>query len=196
MSGFLGDERKIELYKQFTGEEFQSLQNRFNLNSFLGTWQQVFTSRSTAFLGTGTALTNVQATYTLKENGLVNVFNSALSTDLTCDTITGESGALNNQIPCCRYVKFDNRVEAKGDYWLTYINDDFSVIVVVAPIIVLGFQLSNNFGFYALTKDRDSFWNNQTEINKLLAYLKSKGFDKFWNEPVPSGTSINKNCNP
>ena len=196
MSGFLGDERKIELYKQFTGEEFQSLQNRFNLNSFLGTWQLVFTSRSTALLGTGTALTNVQATYTLKENGLVNVFNSALSTDLTCDTITGESGALNNQIPCCRYVKFDNRVEAKGDYWLTYINDDFSVIVVVAPIIVLGLQLSNNFGFYALTKDRDSFWNNQTEINKLLAYLKSKGFDKFWNEPVPSGTSINKNCNP
>ena len=194
MAGFLGDQRKIELYKEFTREDFDTLQKKFNLNNFLGTWKQVFTSRSTGLLGTGTALTNVQATYTLKENGLVNVFNSSLKTDLTCNTISGESGALNDQIPCCRYVQFDNIVQAKGDYWLTYINDDFSVIVVVAPIIVLGLQLSNNFGFYALTKDRDQFWNNKTEIDKLLAYLKSKGFDKFWNEPVPSGTSITKDC--
>ena len=187
--------RIIKFYKEFTSDDFDNLQKSFDLNKFLGSWQQVLTTLSTSLFTTGPDLSNVQAQYTLKENGLVNVFNSAINNKLECETINGESGALDDDIPCCRYVQFDNRDDiTRGNYWITYINHDFSVIIVVAPIILLGINISNNFGCYVLVKNRDNFWKNKHEVNNVFTYLKSKGFTNFWNEPIFSSSSIDKKC--
>jgi lipocalin len=185
------NEATIELYKKFTGNMFEYLQNKFNVKSFIGKWDQVFTSRTTGLFGTGITLTNVTADYGLNANGNISVYNSAYNQELTFINIRGESKARDPKIPCCRTVYFnDNRSIPEGDYWITYINDDFSVIVVTGPLIVAGLNISDNFAFYVLTKDRNKFWSNKTEVDKVLDYLKSKGFTNFFNKPVVSGTSI------
>ena len=184
------NDRTIKLYKDFTGEDFEPLQKKFDINSFLGKWEQVVTSRSTGVLGTGISLTNVSAIYGLTEEGNVSVFNSAYDQELKFRSIFGESRARSENIPCCRTVAFDRIPVNEGNYWITYINDDFSVIVVTAPVILLGVNIVSNFGFYALTKDRDSFWSNKEEVNKLYSYLEKKGFTTYINEPIVSGTSF------
>ena len=185
------NEVTIKLYKNFTGNMFEYLQNKFNVNSFIGKWEQVFTSRTTGLFGTGITFTNVTADYGINENGNISVYNSAYNQELTFINIRGESKTRDPNIPCCRTVSFsDNKSIPEGDYWITYINDDFSVIVVTAPLIVAGLNISDNFAFYVLTKDRDTFWSNKIEVDKVLDYLKSKGFTKFFNKPVVSGTSI------
>jgi hypothetical protein len=167
---------------------FRELQDKFNIDSFIGKWEQVFTSRTTGLLGTGTTLTNVSAVYELIDNGNVSVFNSAYDEDLKYVSIQGESGARDPQIPCCRTVSFkSNTAIPEGNYWITYINDDFSVIVVTAPLIVLGLNIVDNFAFYVLTKDRDAFWANKIEVDKVLAYLKEKEFTNYFNKPIVSG---------
>ena len=57
--------RIIKFYKEFTSDDFDNLQKSFDLNKFLGSWQQVLTTLSTSLFTTGPDLSNVQAQYTL-----------------------------------------------------------------------------------------------------------------------------------
>jgi lipocalin len=196
---FLDDLKKIEndiiikYYKNFVGEkELNSLVKQFDINKFCDKWQQVLTSRTTGLFGTGITFSSVQATYSLNDNGTIDVLNEAYNTNFENIKIKGISEARDNEIPTCRTVKFST-VPLEGNYWIIYISPSFNTIIVAAPLItpIVPIDISNNFGVYVLTKNRDEFWNSTTETNEVFNTLKKYGFTNFWNEPISSGKTFN-----
>ena len=188
------DEIVVNYYKKFVGEpQLTNLLDKFKIDRFLGRWEQVFTSRSTGLLGTGIDYSSVNATYSLNNDGTVHVLNSAYDEQLEKKIIEGSSRARDNSVPTCRTVKFDSAsVPFEGDYWILDISETFHTIIVVAPIITpfIPIDITNNFGMYVLTKNRDGFWKNRDEGDRVFTTLNKYGFTKFWNEPIVSGTSF------
>ena len=74
----------VDYYKKFVGDDhLKIILSRFDKTEFLGEWQQVLTSLSTAALGTGPTFSSVKATYSASETaGLINVKNEAYNEDL------------------------------------------------------------------------------------------------------------------
>lgn len=188
------DEIILNYYKKFVGEQqLTYLLDKFKIDRFLGRWEQVFTSRSTGLLGTGIDYSSVNAIYSLNNDGTVHLLNSAYDEQLEKKIIEGSSRARDNSVPTCRTVKFDSAsVPFEGDYWILDISETFQSIIVVAPIITpyIPIDVTNNFGMYVLTKNRDRFWKNRDEVDHVLTILNKYGFTKFWNEPIVSGTSF------
>jgi lipocalin len=194
--GTIVDHLVVNQYKKFIGEEeLVKLLNLFEKLEFLGKWEQVLTSRSTGLFGTGITYSSVQATYTPGEDGLVNVKNEAYDDNLKKTIITGVSRARKNSIPTCRTVKFPSLLSPECDYWIVFISNSCKSIIVSAPIIVPGIprNITNNFGVYVLTKDRDFFWNSKEEQKDIFDALKKYGFTNFWNKGIFSGESISIN---
>lgn len=180
-------------YTNFVGfAEVADLVIRFNLNlnKFYGRWEQVLTSISTNLLGSGIFYSSVNANYSPLPNGEVKVVNKAYNGNFELASIEGTSRARNPLVPTCRTVKFPNQ-PVEGNYWIIYASKDFTTIIVSAPIIipVIGFDISDNFGLYVLTKDREKYWNSE-EPQNVFNTLKKYGFDKFYNQPVNSGKSF------
>jgi lipocalin len=188
------DEIIVNYYKKFVGEtQLAYLLNKFKIDKFIGRWEQVFTSRSTGVLGTGIDYSSVNATYSLNNDATVHVLNSAYDEKLEKKVIEGTSRARNNSLPTCRTVKFDSAtIPFEGDYWILDISETFQTIIVVAPIITpyIPIKITDNFGMYVLTKNRDSFWKNKNEVDNVFKVLNKYGFTKFWNEPIVSGISF------
>ena len=92
----------------------------------------------------------------------------------------------------CRTVEFDT-VPVEGDYWIVYISDDLSTVVVSAPILAktsfFATTISSNFGMYVLTKDRAEFWKDRALVTEIDVALKERGFDSWYNTAVVSGES-------
>lgn len=185
------DEIIVNYYKNFIGEpRLRYLLDKFQIDKFIGKWEQVFTSRSTSLLGTGINYSSVNAIYTLNYDGTVGVLNSAYNEKLEKIFIEGNSRARDNSIPTCRTVKFDSiSIPIEGDYWIIDISETFQTIIVCAPIITpfIPIEISSNFGVYVLTKNREKFWKNKNEIDNVLNILNKYGFTKYWNEPIVSG---------
>jgi len=189
------DEKVVNYYKQFVGEsQLTYLLKIFKIDQFVGRWEQVFTSRSTEFLGTGLDNSSVSATYSLNNDGTIGVLNSSFNGKFEKRFIEGTSRARNNAIPTCRTVSFGSAasIPFEGDYWILDISETFQTVIVVAPIITpyIPIEIINNFGVYVLTKNRDEFWKNKNEVDRVFTVLNKYGFNQFWNEPVVSGISF------
>ena len=195
MSSGSYDKAVVEKYISCVGKkEVDKLNKIFKAKKFVGIWKQVMCSPSTSFFGSGPNYSSVEAKYTLKKNGLVGVENGAYDVDLNRVGVKGVSGARDDKIPTCRTVKFDNLFKNEGNYWILYATPSFKTIIVAAPIIIKLFNtpvvITNNFGFYVLTRNRKQFWNSREEYEHALDALKKYGFDKLWNKPVATGESF------
>lgn len=189
------DETVVNYYKQFVGEpQLTYLLDTFKISKFVGRWEQVFTSRSTGLFGTGIDNSSVNAIYSLNNDGTIGVLNSSYNEKLEKKFIEGTSRARDNSVPTCRTVSFDSAsaIPFEGDYWIIDISPTFQTIIVVAPIITpyIPIEIIDNFGVYVLTKNRDEFWKNQEEVDRVFTVLNKYDFNKFWNEPIVSGVSI------
>lgn len=189
------DEAVIKKYKNFVGKnELKKLTNNFTSEKFAGKWKQVMCSPSTSVLGSGPNYSSVQATYTLKKNNIVGVKNDAYDNDLYRVCITGTSRARDEKVPTCRTVKFNNLFNIEGDYWLIYATPSFNTVIVAAPIMVKIFNtplvISNNFGFYVLSRSMKQFWSSPKEYEPIFDALEKYGFNKPWNKPVPTAESF------
>jgi hypothetical protein len=156
-------------------------------------WSQVMTSVSTGVLGTGIFLSSVSATYgEIKGSDDVSVLNQGFNKALEPIYITGKSRARAGN-PLCRTVEFDT-VPVEGDYWIVYISNDLSTVIVSAPILLktplFAAMVKPNFGMYVLTKDRDAFWNDRGLVAETRTALKDLGFDSWYNTAVVSGESF------
>ena len=178
-----------DAYKSFVGaKELSVLQKRFSVEKFAGRWQQVMTSFSTQFMGTGLTFSSVNAIYELLADGRVRLTNSAYNGDLKPVFIQGVSDTREG-LSTCRTVKFD-KLPFIGDYWIIYANKRCDTIIVSAPVVMAGTCFSENFGVYVLTKDRGAFWKNKSLVAEIQAQLQKYGFSSFYNKAIFSGESM------
>ena len=191
----------LEVYKEFMGKErLETLLGILSSSEQLvGTWQQVCTSRSTALFGTGLPYTSVQATYTSNYNGSIGVLNEAYDATFKKVSIKGTSEAFYKNVPTFRTVRFKNN-NRKANYWIIYATPSGRNFIVAAPIIV-SFRgkplvVTNTFGQYVLTKDRDEFWNSDEERKLTFKALKRYGFTRFYNRPIPTGLTLKHEEDP
>ena len=177
-----------ELYKSFVGTEaLATLQKRFQPKLFAGRWEQVMTSYSTRFMGTGIDYTSVHAIYKLLPNGAVDVNNYANDANMKPVSIHGISEK-RHILETCRTVKFDN-LPVEGDYWIIYANKRCDAIIVAASLIARlpmldPFLVAGNVGLYVLTKNRSNFWAN--DVDEIMSVLRKYGFNQFYNAPIVS----------
>ena len=190
------DEAVVEKFKEFVGtKEFKKLNKRFNTKKFAGRWYQVCCSPSTGLFGSGGPnFSSVQATYTLKNSGLVGVKNEAYNIQLDKVSATGTSRARDDDVPMCRTVKFNNLFKIEGDYWLIFATPSFNTVIVSAPLIVkvfnFPFVIANNFGVYVLTRNKRKFWDDPEEYQPTLDALKHYGFTNLLNRPIVTASSF------
>ena len=189
------DEAVVNKYEKYVGEnELKKLVSTFDPDKFAGNWKQVMCSPSTSVLGSGPNFSSVEATYKLKKDGVVGVKNDAYDNDFYRVSITGASRARDEEVPTCRTVKFNNLFDIEGDYWLIYATPSFKTVIVAAPIMVRIFNrplvITNNFGFYVLTRKVKDFWSSPEEYENAFNALKKYGFNKFWNKPVATAETF------
>jgi len=178
-----------EAYKSFVGaDELAVLQKRFSVRKFVGRWEQVMTSLSTQFMGTGPTFSSVNAIYKLAADGRIRLTNSAFNAQLQQIYIQGVSDERDG-LATCRTVQFDN-LPFVGDYWIIYANQRCDTIIVSAPLIVLGQCVTENLGVYVLTKDRDAFWCDKALVCEIQEQLEKYGFSSFYNRAIFSGESM------
>jgi hypothetical protein len=129
----------------------------------------------------------------LKKNNIVGVKNDAYDNDLNRVCITGTSRARDDSIPTCRTVKFNNLFDIEGDYWLIYASSSFNTVIVAAPIMIKVFNqplvITNNFGFYVLSRSIKQFWTSPKEYKNTFNALEKYRFNKRWNKPVATAES-------
>jgi lipocalin len=174
-------------YRKFVGSnEVDDLIKRFDVNNFFGTWNQVYTSRSTGLFGTGIKKRNVMAVYgaDLKIPGNVSVYNTALNPDGKRIEIYGTSRSRNG-VATCRTVSFPTVNAPEGDYWIIYLSNDLQTIIVASPLIISNLKLSSNFALYVLTKKSgEDFFKDSVEVDKVQKVLKKYGFKRWWNRAI------------
>jgi lipocalin len=186
------DEAVVKKYKKFVGKkELKSLLNRFSIEKYVGSWKQVMASSSTRLVGGGLNYSSVKAIYKIRKDGLLSVKNSAYDGDFNKVGVTGESRARDEKVPTCRTVNFDIlniNVDIEGDYWICWISSSFNTVLVVAPIILKLFNtpivVSENFGFYLLTRDIPKFWNSSEEYESAFNVLEKYGFKSGFKKPI------------
>lgn len=189
------DKAVVNKYEKYVGEnELNKLVSTFDPEKFAGNWKQVMSSASTRVLGSGPNFSSVEATYKLKKNGEIAVKNDAYDNDFYRVSITGKSRARDENVPTCRTVKFNNLFNIEGDYWLIYATPSFKTVIVAAPIMVKLFNtplvITNNFGFYVLTRNKNKFWSSPREYKNTLRALEKYGFNKPWNKPVATAETF------
>jgi lipocalin len=192
------DEAVVKKYEKYVGKkELSKLVGAFDSKKFSGNWKQVMCSPSTSVLGSGPNFSSVEATYKLKKDGVVGVKNDAYDNDFYRVSITGASRARDEEVPTCRTVEFNNLFNIEGDYWLIYATPSFKTVIVAAPIMVKLFNrpfvITNNFGFYVLTRDRKHFWSSLGEHKNTFHALEKYGFNKPWNKPVATAETFDLN---
>lgn len=183
------DEAVLKKYKKFVGvKELKKLRNRFSTEKYVGTWKQVMASSSTRLVGGGLNYTSVKAVYKLRKDGLLSVKNSAYDGEFNKVGITGKSRARDENVQTCRTVNFDTLFDAEGDYWICWISSSFNTALVVAPIILKIFNtpvvISENFGFYLLTRDIPTFWKSSKEYESAFEVLEKYGFKSGYKKPI------------
>lgn len=184
------DKKIFDNYMNFVGkEEVLRIMSKYDKKIFSGRWEQVLTSLSTNMLGSGVFYSSVNSSYTMMKDGSVRVLNRAINSLFQEVELEGISIARNELVPICRSVLFEN-CYFEGNYWIIYIADDKNTLVICAPLFLFGtIDLSNNFGLYVLTRNRQKFWNSE-EPQRVFEILGKYGFNRFWNSPIDSGLSF------
>ncbi len=182
----------VDYYKQYVGtKELETVLSRFDANKFCRTWDQVLTSRSTMFLGSGgSEYSSVTATYSPAPDNKVKVFNKCYDEQLRWKTIEGVSECIDPAIPTCRTVFFPS-VGVVGNYWILYISKKKDVMIVCSPLILYGSNISikllDNLALYVLASNRTTFWENKKMVKKIYKILEKYNFTSFYNKPIYSG---------
>ena len=190
------DEAVLKIYKKSVGEkELKVLLSRFSLEKYVGTWKQVMASPSTRIVGGGLNNSSVRAIYKLRKDGLLSVQNSAYDGEFRKVGITGKSRSRVASFPTCRTVNFDIinlNFRIEGDYWIYWISKSRNTVLVVAPLIIKFFNtpvvISENFGFYLLTRDIREFWNS--EYDDAFKVLDKYGFKSGYKRPVATAETF------
>ena len=132
----------------------------FNLNKYLGTWYEIARLPNSFEKG----LSCVSATYSLKENGKIKVFNKGFkSSKNEYKEITGSARVLNDEYPSQLKVTFF--WPFAGDYYVIDINEDYTIALVGDP--------SRKF-LWILARDKKI---SDEDYQRLTQLAKSKGFE-------------------
>ena len=133
-SKYINDEI-IAKHKEIIGKEnLRILLDRFNSPKFMFgdiRWNQVLTTRSTAFFGTGISNSSVSVVYRLidSEKKIFSVDNKGLGENFESKGVKGTTISRNKDVPTCRIVSFAS-LGFDGDYWILYVSEDYKTILV------------------------------------------------------------------
>ena len=153
------------------------------IESYLGMWYQVATSRSTSLLGTGPQFSNVTTVYTILNNTNIGVYNSGLNQHQKFTNISGYSYVAGDS-PTKRKLHFDN-VPLDGNYWIVklgpLIDELYSYAIVSGPVTSF---FGTRFSLYVLARNRyDYKLNYEKDVKK---WCKKNNFRFFWNKYIPT----------
>lgn len=162
------------------------VEENLSIDSYLGRWYQVATSRSTKFLGTGTDYRNVTAEYELSVNAnlekdVINVFNYGIDGNGNYTSIKGYSYTIGKQ-PTKRKVHFDG-VPVDGNYWIVCLgpkkNNQYQYAIVSGPITT---WFGTRFSLYVLARNINEY---KTLYEKQVKkWCNENGFIYYWNQYV------------
>lgn len=162
----------ILLFSCGSTEELATVE-KVDLQKYAGTWYEIAKLPNTFEKN----LSCISATYTLKENGKINVLNQGYNTKKgTWKDITGTAWVPDPEIPGQLKVRFF--WPFSGDYYIISLADDYSYALVGDPSRKYLWILSRNQDL------SDSVYSN------LLAIAKDKGFD------VDAVEKVSHSCDP
>lgn len=141
--------------------------DRVELDRYLGVWYEV--ARKPLYFQ-NKCDRNVTATYTLNENGNVNVDNKCITKDGEQTQSVGEAFVQNAPFNSKLKVSFlPSAIRwlpvGRGDYWVLKIDDGYQTVLVGEPKRKYMWVLSR------------SAHPNETVINEYLDYAQSVGYD-------------------
>ena len=153
------------------------------INNYLGLWNQVATSRSSALLGTGVRYKNVTAFYELLNNSDIGVYNSGYDENNNFTSIHGYSYITGNS-QTKRKLHFDG-VPVDGNYWIVKLGpiqqNLYRYAIVSGPLTS---YIGTRFSLYVLARNPEEYKiKYEKEVKK---WCKDNNFRFFWNKYIPS----------
>mgnify|MGYP001172195085 FL=1 len=153
------------------------------LKSYLGKWNQVATSRSTALLGTGVKFTNVTTEYQAMNNSQISVYNSGYNQNNTFTSIYGYS-YINGKSQTKRKLHFDG-VPLDGNYWIVKLGpiheNTYRYAIVSGPLTRF---FGTRFSLYVLARDINEY--KQEYEAEVKQWCQKNNFRFFWNKYIPT----------
>lgn len=155
------------------------------LESYLGKWNQVATSRSTALLGTGVSFKNVTAEYDQVNTSDIHVYNSGYDKNNSFTSIRGYS-YITGKSQTKRKLHFDG-VPFDGNYWIVKLGpiheNRYRYAVVSGPISRF---FGTRFSLYVLARDINEYQHKyESEVKQ---WCQKNNFRFFWNKYIPTYT--------
>jgi len=153
-------------------EELETVKN-VDLKKYAGTWYEIAKLPNKFEKN----LSCISATYSLKENGKINVLNQGFNTKKgTWKDITGTAWVPDPEIPGQLKVRFF--WPFAGDYYIISLAEDYSYVLVGDPSRQYLWVLSRN-------QELDD-----TVYSNLMAIAKDKGFN------IDAVEKVDHNCDP
>ena len=153
------------------------------LKNYIGLWNQVATSRSTALLGTGARFTNVTAEYGVINNSTISVYNSGYNAKKQFTNISGYS-YINGASQTKRKLHFDG-VPVDGNYWIVKLGpiheNTYRYAIISGPLTRF---FGTRFSLYVLARDVGEYKAHYE--NEVTQWCKQNNFRFFWNKYIPT----------
>ncbi len=151
------------------------------LQSYLGKWHQMATSRSTSLLGTGIRFKNVSAEYDLLNNSDIGVYNSGYDENNNFTSIRGYSYITGNS-ETKRKLHFDG-VPIDGNYWIVKLgpikNKTYRYAIVSGALTRF---FGTRFSLYVLARDKKEYKLKYEQ--EVKQWCKDNNFRFFWNKYI------------
>jgi lipocalin len=152
-----------------------------DVKSYLGLWNQVATSRSSALLGTGIRFTNVTARYDILNNSDISVYNSGFNKNNNYTSIQGYS-YVTGKSQTKRKLHFEG-VPVDGNYWIVKLGpikeNKYRYAIVSGPLTPL---FATRFSLYVLARNRKEYEENYEKDVKQ--WCQDNNFRFFWNKYI------------
>jgi len=151
------------------------------LESYLGNWTQVATSRSTKLFGTGIDFRNVSANYQLINSNNISVFNCGVNGQKNYTSIKGYSYS-KHKLSTKRKVHFEG-VPMDGSYWIVKLGPiekgQYQYAIVSGPLTP---WFGTRFSLYVLARDSQDYLNNYE--SEVVEWCRDNNFIFFWNQYI------------